>query len=202
MSTPALKKIYQEKVVPELQKTRGYKNIHDVPKIEKIVLNTGVKASEGKEVVDDAANELTRISGQRAVQTKARLSISNFKLRQGQPIGAKVTLRGANMWEFLYRLVYVALPAIRDFRGVPAKLDGQGNYMLGINDHTIFPEINVDQVKRQLGFDVCIVTTAATDEEGRELLRLLGMPFIKPTKKTEGEQSEPAGADAAAAAAL
>ncbi len=180
--TPALKKQYIEQVVPELRKSLGLENIHDVPKITKVVINSGIKATDGKDVLEETVRDLTRISGQHATTTRARVSISNFKLRQGQPLGAKVTLRGERMWDFLYRLMTISLPAIRDFRGVPSKLDGNGNYMLGINDHTIFPEINVDQAKRTMGMDICIVTTAKNDTEGKELLRLLGMPFIKPNK--------------------
>lgn len=179
MKTPVLKEHYRTTIIPELMKARGYKNIHEVPFVEKVVLNSGINASADKSVVEDTARDLGLIAGQKAVNTKARVSISNFKLRQGMPVGAKVTLRGARMYEFLYRFINLALPNIRDFRGVPTKLDGRGNYALGIDDHTIFPEIQTDGQKRTMGLDVCITTTATTDEEGRELLRLMGMPFRK-----------------------
>jgi len=175
--TPVLKKLYVEQVVPELIKNRGYKNKHQVPKISKVVLNTGIDADADKNQIADIARDLGTIAGQKPVLTKSKKAISNFKLRQGQIVGAFVTLRGAAMWEFLYRLLAVALPTIRDFRGVSPKLDGQGNYSLGITDFTIFPEITVENVKKSMGLDISIVTTATNDEEGRELLKLLGMPF-------------------------
>lgn len=178
--TPFLKKFYAEEVVPALVKSRGYKNPHEVPRLEKIVLNTGVSASADKSVLADAQKDLSMISGQQAVITTARTSISNFKLRQGMPIGCKVTMRGDRMLEFYYRLVSIALPTIRDFRGVSSKFDGNGNYNLGITDVTIFPEISIEGHKTPMGLDVTIVTTAKTDDEGRELLRLLGMPFRRP----------------------
>jgi len=181
MNQPELKKFYHETVVPELQKSLGYKNIMEVPKVEKIVLNSGVGSENDKSVMDEVVKEMSAISGQKAVVTKARKSISNFKLREGMPVGVKVTLRGNQMWEFLYRLIKVSLPLIRDFRGIGKRMDGRGNYTLGINDNTIFPEINVDGHKRQTGLDICIVTTAQNDQEGLELLTLLGMPFRKPS---------------------
>ncbi len=178
MSTvPALKKLYTEKVVAELTKLRGYKNVHQVPRITKIVINTGIDSEADKNQIADIARDLGLIAGQKPVLAKSRKAIANFKLRAGQVVGAHVTLRGANMWEFLYRLLAVAIPTIRDFRGVPPKLDGQGNYNLGITDFTIFPEITVENVKKTMGLDITIVTTAKTDDEGRELLRLMGMPF-------------------------
>jgi large subunit ribosomal protein L5 len=178
MSTvPTLKKTYREQVVPALVKSRGYKNPHQVPKIVRVVLNTGIDAEADKNQIADAQRDLSQIAGQKAVLSKTRKAISNFKLKQNQIVGCHVTLRGDSMWEFLYRLIAVALPTIRDFRGVPPKLDGQGNYNLGITDFTIFPEITVDNVKKSMGLDIAIVTTAETDDEGRELLRLLGMPF-------------------------
>lgn len=187
--TPVLKKLYQEQVIAELTKSRGYQNKHQVPKITKIVLNTGIDADADKNQIADAARDLGAIAGQKPVLTKAKKAISNFKLRQGQVVGAFVTLRGDAMWEFLYRLLAVALPTIRDFRGVSPKLDGQGNYNLGIADFTIFPEITVENVKKSMGLDITIVTTAQTDEEGRELLKLLGMPFRRtepaPATKTQ-----------------
>ena len=176
---PALKKFYAEEVVPALQKSRGYKNPHQVPAIEKVVINSGINASLDKTALNDTVRDIGLITGQKPVITKARTSISNFKLREGMPVGVKVTLRGNQMYEFLYRLLAVALPSIRDFRGVPTRFDGRGNYTLGIQDHTIFPEISIENVKRTVGMDLTIVTTAATDSEGAELLKLMGMPFRK-----------------------
>lgn len=175
--TPTLRKAYREQVVPELVRARGYRNLHEVPKLVRIVLNTGIDAEADKNQIADAQRDLGLIAGQKAVLARARKAISNFKLKQGQFVGCHVTLRGGAMWEFLYRLIAVALPTIRDFRGVSPKLDGRGNYNLGITDFTIFPEITVDNVKKSMGLDIAIVTTASTDDEGRELLRLLGMPF-------------------------
>ena len=180
---PSLKKLYLEQVVPELVKSRGYKNTHEVPKITKISLNTGIDAEADKNQIADVARDLAAIAGQKPVLAKSKKAISNFKLRQGQVVGAHVTLRGDRMWDFLYRLLAVALPTIRDFRGVGSKLDGQGNYNLGVSDFTIFPEITVENVKKSMGLDITIVTTAGTDEEGRELLKLLGMPF----RRTEAQ---------------
>jgi large subunit ribosomal protein L5 len=177
MTTPVLKKYYIDEVVPALRKSRGYKNPHQVPAIEKIVINSGVSATLDKAAVTETVRDISVITGQKPIITKARKSISNFKLREGMPVGVKVTLRGNHMYEFLYRLLAVALPAIRDFRGVPTRLDGRGNYNLGIADHTIFPEISIENVKRTVGMDLTIVTTAETDEEGAELLKLMGMPF-------------------------
>jgi large subunit ribosomal protein L5 len=174
---PSLKKLYTEQVVPELVKSRGYKNKHQVPKLVKINLNTGIDADADKNLISDIQRDLALIAGQKPVLAKSRKAIANFKLRQGQVVGCHVTLRGDAMWEFLYRLLAVALPTIRDFRGVPAKFDGQGNYNLGVTDFTIFPEITVENVKKQMGLDITIVTTAESDDEGRELLKLLGMPF-------------------------
>jgi large subunit ribosomal protein L5 len=174
---PTLKKLYTEQVAPELVKTRGYKNKHQVPKLVKINLNTGIDADADKNQIADIARDIGAIAGQKPILNRSRKAIANFKLKPNQIVGCSVTLRGANMWEFLYRLLSVALPTIRDFRGVPMKLDGQGNYNLGITDHTIFPEITVENVKKHMGLDITIVTTAQTDDEGRELLKLLGMPF-------------------------
>jgi large subunit ribosomal protein L5 len=190
MNTPALKQYYNDVVVAELKNKFGFKNVHVIPRVDKIVLNSGFTATADKAHVAYVNEEMKKLAGQRPVTTRAKLSISNFKLREGQPIGVKVTLRGAAMYDFLMRLINIALPCIRDFRGVPTKLDGKGNYTLGITDHTIFPEISVESAGANLGLDVCIVTTATNDEEGRELLRLLGMPF----RKTAAEQ---AAADAA-----
>jgi large subunit ribosomal protein L5 len=175
--TPVLKKLYTEQVIPELVKSRGYKNKHQVPKLTKINLNTGIDAEADKNQIADIQRDLGLIAGQKPVLAKSRKAISNFKLRQGQVVGCHVTLRGNAMWEFLYRLLAVALPTIRDFRGVSPKLDGQGNYNLGVTDFSIFPEITIENVKKSMGLDLTIVTTAGSDDEGRELLRLLGMPF-------------------------
>ncbi len=175
--TPALKAHYKEQVVPALVQSRGYTNPHQVPGLVKVSINSGFGTELDKNQIADILRDLGLIAGQKPVTSKARKSVANFKLRQGQVIGAHVTLRGDNMWDFLYRLMVVALPTIRDFRGVPTRLDGQGNYTLGIADFSIFPEISVENVKRTIGFDVTIVTTAQTDDEGRELLKLLGMPF-------------------------
>jgi len=174
---PVLQKIYVDQVVPGLIKAHGYKNKHEVPKISKIVLNTGIDAEADKNQIADIQRDLGNIAGQKPVLAKSRKAISNFKLRENQVVGCHVTLRGTAMWEFLYRLLAVALPTIRDFRGVSPKLDGQGNYNLGVTDFAIFPEITIENVKKSMGLDLTIVTTANTDEEGRELLRLLGMPF-------------------------
>jgi large subunit ribosomal protein L5 len=167
-TVPYLKKYYLEKVVPELIKSRGYKNIHQVPNLKKIVLNSAF----------EVVKELTKLSGQKPVITKASKSVAAFKVREGMTLGCMVTLRGARMWEFYLRLTAVALPMIRDFRGTSNRLDGRGNYSLGISDHTIFPETQADGSQRaNIGMDVIIVTSANNDDEGRELLRLLGMPF-------------------------
>jgi large subunit ribosomal protein L5 len=185
---PSLKKLYIEHVVPELIKTRGYKNKHQVPQITKINLNTGIDAEADKNQIADIARDIGSIAGQKPILNKSRKAIASFKLRENQVVGCSVTLRGPAMWEFLQRLLAVALPSIRDFRGVPPKLDGQGNYNLGITDFTIFPEITVENVKKTMGLDITIVTTADNDEEGRELLRMLGMPFrrieVQPAQKT------------------
>ena len=177
MSQSFLRKHYEETVRAELTKIRGYKNVHQVPKITKVVINSGVKADAEKNVVTDLAKDIAMISGQKAIITKSRKAVANFKLREGQPIGVKVTLRGESMYEFLYRLIAIALPTIRDFRGTSGKFDGQGNYNLGISDITIFPEISVETHKAHPGLDIAIVTTAKTDDEGRDLLKLFGMPF-------------------------
>lgn len=184
--TPPLLKKYQDEVVPALKEHFGYKNIHEVPVIEKIVVNCGVGRAEAerKQAVQDAIDEMCLITGQRGVPTISKKSISNFKLRAGELIGAKVTLRGDRMYDFLLRLIATAIPRIRDFRGVSAKaFDGRGNYTLGVSDHTIFPEIELDKIKRALGFDICVVTSANTNEEALELLHLLGMPFRGREKK-------------------
>ncbi len=185
MSTaPTLKKKYLEEVYPELMKLRGYTNKHQVPKIVKVSLNSGIDAEADKNQIADVARDLGLIAGQKPVLSRTRKAISNFKLKENQIVGCHVTLRGDSMWEFLYRLLAVALPTIRDFRGVSPKLDGQGNYNLGISDFTIFPEITVENVKKTMGLDITIVTSAQTDDEGRDLLRLLGMPFRRTETKT------------------
>ena len=174
---PVLKKAYVEQVVPALVKSRGYKNIHQVPKLVKININTGIDADADKNQIADIARDIASIAGQKPLLNKSRKAIANFKLKENQVVGCSVTLRSNAMWEFLYRLLSVALPTIRDFRGVGSKLDGQGNYNLGITDHAIFPEITVENLKKHIGLDITIVTTAETDDEARELLKLLGMPF-------------------------
>jgi large subunit ribosomal protein L5 len=176
-NVPPLKKVYFEQVAPALMASRGYKNKHQVPKIEKIVLNTGIGSDADKNQIADAARDMALIAGQKPILNKSRKAIANFKLKQGQVVGCSVTLRGDSMWHFLMRLLAVALPTIRDFRGVPNKLDGQGNYNIGITDFTIFPEITVESAKRHMGLDITIVTSAHSDDEARELLKLLGMPF-------------------------
>jgi len=174
---PQLKKQYLEVVVPALKQSRGYTNPHQVPRILKVVLNTGIDAGADKTVIADSQRDLTAIAGQKAVLTKARKAIANFKLREGQIVGSTVTLRGDNMWHFLERLLIVALPAIRDFRGVPTKFDGNGNYNMGVADYSIFPEISLENTKRMMGLDISVVTSAQSDDEGRELLKLVGFPF-------------------------
>lgn len=185
-AVPFLKRRYLEKVVPELRKARGYANPHQVPTLVKITLNSAFDAEADKSTRDEIVKEITKLAGQKPVITKARKSVSNFKVREGMPLGCTVTLRGARMWDFLARLTLIALPMIRDFRGVSNRLDGQGNYSLGIVDHTIFPETQADGSQRaNIGLDVSIVTTATSDEEARELLRLLGMPFRAQQKAAE-----------------
>ena len=176
-NVPPLKKVYTEQVVAALMASRGYKNKHQLPKLEKIVLNTGIGADADKNQIADTARDMALIAGQKPILNKSRKAIANFKLKQGQVVGCSVTLRGDSMWHFLMRLLAVALPTIRDFRGVPNKLDGQGNYNIGITDFTIFPEIAVESAKRHMGLDITLVTSAHTDDEARELLKLLGMPF-------------------------
>lgn len=175
-----LYKKYIDDVRPALIEKRKYTNIHQVPKLEKIVINMGVSASLEKSAVDDAAKDLTAITGRKAIITKSRKSIANFKLRQHQPVGCYVTLRRDAMYEFFDRLVATALPRIRDFRGIsPRKFDGRGNYSIGVSDQTIFPEIDLDKIKRQQGMDITIVTSAPTNDEARDLLKLMGMPFAE-----------------------
>ncbi len=176
--TARMKQKYDTEVAPALLSSLGYKNPMRVPRISKIVVNVGVKTTLDKDGMKAIVDNLTKITGQKPIVTKARKSIANFKLREGVPIGAKVTLRGARMFEFLDRLLNTALPRIRDFRGVsPKAFDRDGNYTLGLNDHTIFPEIDPDHVKVQHGMDITIVTTAQAADEARELLKQMGMPF-------------------------
>lgn len=182
--TPNLKKKYQDEVVPALIKEFNYKTVMQVPRLEKIVINRGVgKAVADKKLIEVAQEELTNITGQKAVQTLSKRDISNFKLRQKMPIGVKVTLRRDRMYEFLERLIAVALPRIRDFNGVTAKFDGRGNYTLGITEQIIFPEIDIDKIHSIIGMEISFVTTARTDEEGYSLLKEFGIPFKSINKK-------------------
>ncbi len=180
MDTASLKKDYLERIVPVLMKEFGYTSVMQVPKLQKIVLNQGLGiAVADRKIIEVAINEMTAITGQKAVATVSKKDISNFKLRKKMPIGVRVTLRGVRMYEFLERLVRVALPRIRDFKGIENKLDGRGNYTLGIEEQIIFPEINIDNVARILGMNITFVTSAKTDEEGYALLREFGLPFKK-----------------------
>ena len=176
-----LKELYQQECRPALQKQFGITNVMDIPRVRKIVLNMGVgEAVQNPKVVEKAARELTLIAGQKAVVTRARRSIATFKLREGMPIGVRVTLRRERMYDFLSKLINIALPRVRDFRGVsPKGFDGNGNFSMGITEQIIFPEIDYDKIDKIRGLNVTIVTSARSDEEGRELLRLLGMPFKK-----------------------
>ncbi len=176
-----LKEIYQNEIVDALMKKFEYKNVMQVPKIEKVIINMGVgEAKENAKLLDAAVSDLETITGQKAVITKAKKSVANFKIREGMPIGCKVTLRGDKMYEFVDRLINLALPRVRDFRGVnPNAFDGRGNYALGIKEQLIFPEIEYDKIDKVRGMDVIFVTTAKTDEEGRELLAQFNMPFAK-----------------------
>ncbi len=180
MITANLKKEYKERIVPVLMTEFGYKSIMQVPKLEKIVVNQGLGiAVADKKIIEVAINEMTTITGQKAVATISKKDISNFKLRKKMPIGVRVTLRGDKMYEFLERLAKVALPRVRDFKGIENKLDGRGNYTLGITEQIIFPEINIDNINRILGMNITFVTTAETDEEGFALLKEFGLPFKK-----------------------
>ena len=176
-----LKDMYKDEIVDAMIKKFGYKNAMEVPKIDKIVLNMGVgEAKDNAKILENAVSDMETISGQKAVITKAKNSIANFKIREGQSIGCRTTLRGEKMYEFLDRLINLALPRVRDFRGVnPNSFDGRGNYSLGIKEQIIFPEVEYDKVDKIRGLDVAIVTTAKTDEEARELLRFFNMPFAK-----------------------
>ena len=177
---------YTERVVPALKEKHGYTNVHQIPKIQKVVVNTCIGSqADGKQALEDAKAEISLITGQKPSETRSKKSIANFKLRQHQAIGAKVTLRGVRMYEFLERLIKTALPRIRDFRGVSTRaFDGNGNYTLGVPDQSIFPEVELDKIKRNIGFDVTIVTSAKTNDEAKSLLTELGMPFTDKVKRT------------------
>jgi large subunit ribosomal protein L5 len=193
MMQAELYKEYQAKVVSALSKNLGYKNVFQVPKVHKVVVNTCIPAqgADLKQALEDAKKELAVITGQKPAETKSKKSISNFKLRKGQAIGAKVTLRGDRMYEFLERLIKMALPRIRDFRGLsPKAFDGHGNYTLGVQDQSIFPEVDLDKIKRNVGFDITIVTTANTNEEAKALLTELGIPFSDKKQPTKASPQE------------
>lgn len=178
MATTQIQTRYREEIVPNLMQEFGYDNVMQVPRIQKIVVNIGVgEAIDNPKSLDGAVEDLRIITGQQPVITKARKSIATFKLREGRAIGVKVTLRGEKMWSLLNRLINVALPRIRDFRGIPAKMDGRGNYTIGLREQLVFPEIDFDKVDKVRGMEITIVTSAETDEEGRRLLKLFGMPF-------------------------
>ncbi|MEI6494411.1 MAG: 50S ribosomal protein L5 [Verrucomicrobiota bacterium] len=185
---------YKTRVISALREKHGYKNVNEIPKVSKVVVNTCIGSSpDTKEALEIAKTELTTITGQKPVTTTSKKAISNFKLRDNQAIGAKVTLRGRIMYEFLERLIKTALPRIRDFRGVSTRaFDGNGNYTLGVSDQSIFPEIELDRIKKNIGFDVTIVTTAATNEEAKSLLSELGMPFADKAKKAPAKVAEAA----------
>ncbi len=175
---PRLLDQYKESVVPKMMERFGYRNAMQVPRLRKVVLNMGLgEAMRDKEIIGDAVGQLAMLSGQRPVVTQARRSIAGFKLRQGMPIGAKVTLRGPRMYEFVERLVSVAIPRIRDFRGLPRTLDGRGNFNMGLTEATVFPEVNADKVKRVQGLNITLVTSAKTDEEALGFFELMGIPF-------------------------
>lgn len=174
----SLKKEYNERILPALMKKFNYSTVMQAPKLEKIVLNEGLgAATQDKKVIETAINELTAITGQKAVATLSKKDISNFKVRKKMPIGARVTLRGERMYEFMERFIRIALPRIRDFKGIPGKFDGRGNYTVGITEQIIFPEINIDSVNKMTGMNITFVTSAKTDEEGYELMKEFGLPF-------------------------
>jgi large subunit ribosomal protein L5 len=190
---PRLYEKYINEVRPALREKRKYQNVHQVPRLEKIVVNMGVSASLEKAAVEDAVRDMTLITGRKPVITKSRHSIANFKLREGQAIGCRVTLRREQMYEFFDRLVAAALPRIRDFRGLsPRSFDGRGNYTLGVSEQTIFPEVELDKIKRNQGMDITIVTTAPTDAEAMNLLKMMGLPFAeaKAEHKTTDQAAE------------
>ncbi|HIR37424.1 MAG TPA: 50S ribosomal protein L5 [Candidatus Limisoma gallistercoris] len=183
MSSANVKKDYLERIVPALEKEFNYTSVMQVPRLEKIVINQGLGIATGdKKIIETAVNELTAITGQKAVPTLSKKDISNFKVRKKMPIGVRVTLRREKMYEFLERLVRIALPRIRDFKGIESKLDGRGNYTLGVTEQIIFPEINIDSVQRLTGMNITFVTTAKTDEEGYALLKQFGLPFKNANK--------------------
>jgi len=194
---PELLVEYRERVVPAMREKHGYKNVHEIPKITKVVVNTSIgKATDRKETLEIARNEIALITGQRPVTTLSTKSIANFKLRQGEAIGAKATLRGRTMYEFLQRFIRMALPRIRDFRGVPPRaFDGRGNYTLGVKEQSIFPEVELDKIKRNIGFDITIVTTARTNAEAKSLLAEMGMPFTDKAKKPAVKKEEAAATE-------
>jgi len=176
--TPRLKERYRNELVPALKQELGLSNVMQVPRVVKVVINMGIgEALKDAKLIEGATKDLATITGQKALVTKARKSIANFKLREGQAIGAKVTLRGDRMWEFLDRLLSIALPRIRDFRGLPTKMDGSGNYTFGVTEQLIFPEVEYDKVVRVRGMDITVVTTAENDDQARALLKALGFPF-------------------------
>ena len=182
--TATLKKDYNERIVPALEKEFGYSTVMQVPKLKKIVINQGLgAATQDKKIIETAINELTAITGQKAVATLSKKDISNFKLRKKMPVGVMVTLRRDRMYEFLERLIRVALPRIRDFKGIEGKLDGRGNYTLGITEQIIFPEINIDSISKLMGMNITFVTSANTDEEGYALLKEFGLPFKNAKKQ-------------------
>jgi large subunit ribosomal protein L5 len=175
-----LKNEYKERILPDLMKKFNYSTVMQAPKLLKIVLNEGLgDATQDKKIIETAINELTAITGQKAVATLSKKDISNFKVRKKMPIGARVTLRGEHMYEFMERFIRIALPRIRDFKGIPGKFDGRGNYTVGITEQIIFPEINIDSVNKMTGMNITFVTTAKTDEEGYELMKEFGLPFTK-----------------------
>ncbi len=189
---PELLTEYRERVIPALREKHGYVNVNQIPRLAKVVINTSIGSqADVKEALEIAKSEITQITGQKPIETISKKSIANFKLRQDQAIGAKVTLRGRSMYEFLERLIKMSLPRIRDFRGVsPKSFDGNGNYTLGVADQSIFPEVELDRIKRNIGFDITIVTTASSDAEAKTLLMELGMPFSD-KKKPEIKKPEP-----------
>lgn len=177
----SFEKIYKDKVAPELAKEFNYKSVMQIPSIKCVSLNMGLgEGSQNNKIIQDSVRDLSLIAGQRAVVTRAKKSIAAFKLREGMPVGCRVSLRGDAMWAFIEKLIVIALPRVRDFRGVPDRgFDGRGNYTLGIKEHTIFPEIEMDKIEKPVGMNITVVTTAQTDKEGKTLLKLLGMPFKK-----------------------
>ena len=182
-----MKERYVAEIAPALNKKFGYKSVMQIPKLDKVIVNVGCGESKNNaKEIEAICKDIATITGQKPITCKARKSVANFKVREGEPLGARVTLRGARMWEFLDRFINITAPNIRDFRGLPYKsFDGNGNYAVGISDQSIFPEIELDQIKRQIGFDIIFVTSAPTDDEGRDLLRALGVPMREPKKAEE-----------------